>query len=252
MNERCSTFRKRLTEAEPLVGTFIKTPSSIVAEVLAQSALDSVAIDVEHAPFGRLELDQCIGALRSADMPSLVRVSDDSPTHIRNALDCGATGIVVPHVTSPEQAAAIVKCAHFGPGGRGYAGSPRAADYTTKSMADYLADSRAQTALIVQIEDLDALDRVSDIAAVDGVDCLFVGRVDLAVAMGEAVSSTAVIDTVKGICAACSGTGKAVGMFTPDFAEIPMWRELGASLFLLSSDQSMLIDGANQLADSMR
>ena len=251
MSERCKTFRERLTAKEFIVGTFLKTPSSIVAEVLGLSALDSVAIDVEHAPFGRLELDRCIGALRAADMPSLVRVSDDSPTHIRNALDCGATGIVVPHVTSADQAAAIVKCSYFGPGGRGYAGSPRAADYTTKSMADYMADSATQTAVIVQIEDLKALDRVSDIASIDGVDCVFVGRVDVAVAMGEAVSSAAVVDTVKEICAACTGAGKTVGMFTPDLAEIPMWRELGASLFLLSSDQSMLLAGADQLVDSI-
>ena len=78
MSERCTTFRKRLSSNELIVGTFLKTPSSIVAEVLGLTPLDAVAIDVEHAPFGRLELDQCLGALRSADMPSLVRVSDDS------------------------------------------------------------------------------------------------------------------------------------------------------------------------------
>ena len=252
MSERCTTFKKRLSSNELIVGTFLKTPSSIIAEVLGLTPLDAVAIDVEHAPFGRLELDQCIGALRSADMPSLVRVSDDSPTHIRNALDCGATGVVVPHVTSAEQAAAIVRNAHFGAGGRGYAGSPRAADYTTKGMADCLEDSRTQTTVVVQIEDLEALDRVSEIANVDGVDCLFVGRVDLAVAMGEAVSSAAVVDAVKGICTACVETGTTVGMFTPDLAEIPMWRDLGTSFFLLSSDQSMLLAGASQIADSIR
>ena len=251
MSERCASFRKRLTARELVVGTFMKTPSSIVAEVLGLSSLDAIAIDVEHAPFGRLELDQCLGALRAADMPSLVRVSDDSSTHIRNALDSGAAGIVVPHVTSGEQAAAIASSAHFGAGGRGYAGSPRAAGYTTRTMPDYMADSAAQTTVVVQIEDIPALDQVSEIAAVEGVDCLFVGRVDLAVAMGEKVSSPAVVDAVKDICATCAESGTAVGMFTPDMSEIPMWRELGASLFLLSSDQSMLLAGANQLADSV-
>ena len=251
MTERCGSFRKRLTAREPIAGTFMKTPSSIVAEVLGLASLDAVAIDVEHAPFGRLELDQCIGALRAADMPSLVRVADDSPTQIRNALDCGATGIVVPHVVSGEQAAAIARSAHFGAGGRGYAGSPRAAGYTTKSMPDYMADSGAQTTVIVQIEDLPALDRVSEIAAVETVDGLFGGRVDLAIAMGESVMSKAVVDAVKDICTTCAESGTAVGMFTPDISEIPMWRELGASLFLLSSDQSMLLAGANQLADSI-
>ena len=81
--------------------------------------------------------------------------------------------------------------------GRGYAGSPRAAGYTTKAMADHLADSRKKTTVIVQIEDVAALPNVADIAAVDGVDCLFIGRVDLAVAMGKGVSDAAVVDAVE-------------------------------------------------------
>ena len=97
---RCTAFRGRLLAGETLAGTFQKTPSPIVSEVLGLSALDAVCLDGEHAPFGRLETDLCIAALRAADMPSLVRVSSDSPHDIRNALDSGATGIVVPHVTS--------------------------------------------------------------------------------------------------------------------------------------------------------
>lgn len=252
MGDNISAFRQRLRRSDPLIGTFIKTPSPIVAEVLGLSTLDTIAIDCEHAPFGRVDLDLCISALRAADMPSLVRLADGSPTQIRNALDSGASGIIVPHVTSPEQATAIVKAAHFGDGGRGYAGSPRAAGYGTKAMADHIADSRASTAVIVQIEDIAALDHVAQIAAVDGVDCLFVGRVDLAVAMQKSVSDKAVVSTVADICTACTSEGTAVGMFTPDLGEIPKWRDAGASLFLLSSDQSMLLAGANQLAESIR
>ncbi len=252
MSERIESFRERLTGREALMGTFMKSPSPIVAEVLGLSALDAIAIDCEHAPFGRLELDLCIGALRAAGMPSLVRLADDTPTSIRNALDSGASGIVVPHVTSPEQAAAIVRAAHFGDGGRGYAGSPRAAGYSRKSMADHLADSREQTSVILQIEDIPALQHVAQIAEVDGVDCLFVGRVDLAVAMQKGVSDDEVVATVQDICLACASVGTAVGMFTPDLDELPKWREAGASLFLLGSDQSMLLAGAAQLAASIR
>lgn len=251
MGNSTDTFRKRLIAGDAMMGTFLKTPSSIVAEVLGLSDLDTVAIDSEHAPFGRVELDSCIAAFRAADMPSLVRIADDSSTQIRNALDSGATGIVVPHVTSADQAAAIVKASHFGDGGRGFAGSPRAADYTKKSMADHIADSRKHTAVIVQIEDIAALENVAQIAAVDGVDCLFIGRADLAVGMQRGVSDKEVIATVRDICAAAQSGGTAVGMFTPDLAEIPEWREAGASLFLLSSDQSMLLAGANALAKSL-
>jgi len=244
-------FRKRLRSGEPLIGTFVKTPSSIIAEVLGYTDLDVFCIDTEHAPFGRLELDLCIGAFRAADKPCLVRVADDSATEIRNALDSGATGIVVPHVTTAEQAAAIVKAAHFGDGGRGYAGSTRAAAFTSKSMADHIADSRDQTTVIVQIEDIVALANVAEIAAVDGVDCLFVGRVDLAVAMRQSVFDDEIMNAVKKICTDAIEAEPAVGMFTPNLDELPDWLEAGASLFLLSSDQSMMLSGANELAKSI-
>ncbi|MEM9335513.1 MAG: aldolase/citrate lyase family protein, partial [Pseudomonadota bacterium] len=158
------TFRQSLLDGNPMMGTFLKTPSPVVAEVLGLSTLDVVAIDAEHAPFGRLDTDLCIAALRAADMPCLVRVADDSTTQLRNALDSGADGVVVPHVINAEQAAHIVKACHFGDGGRGYAGSPRAAGYGTKSMPDHLADSAAHTTVIVQIEDIPALDQVAQIA----------------------------------------------------------------------------------------
>lgn len=252
MREKIESFRGRLLARELVVGTFIKTPSPLVAEVLSLSRLDVVAIDGEHAPFGHLESDLCIGSLRAAGMPSLVRVADDSATALRNALDSGANGVVVPHVTSPEQAGGIVSQCHFGAGGRGFAGSTRAADYGEQTMADYLARSADHTTVIVQIEDIPALDRVADIAAVDGVDALFIGRTDLAVAMGKQPMDEAVIDVVEGICRDCLGAGKPIGMFTPDLAEIPKWRDLGASLFLLGSDHGMILDGANRLADVFR
>lgn len=252
MSTRIESFREALVSSTPLVGTFLKSPSSILAEVLAQSSLDVFCIDAEHAPFGRLEQDQCIAAFRGLDAPTLVRVPSDSPHDIRNALDSGATGILVPHVTSVEQAERIVKAAHFGDGGRGYAGSPRAASYTRKPMAQYLADSRNNTTVVLQIEDLGALDHVADIASVAGVDALFIGRIDLAVAMGKSASDEAVIAAVRGICESTVKAGAAVGMFTPNLDELPEWLALGASLFLLSSDQSFVLDGATQLADRVR
>ncbi len=251
MGDRINEFKSKLHHGEPMMGTFLKTPSSISAEVLGYTDLDVVCIDAEHAPFSRLEADVCIGALRAADMPSLVRVADDSPAQIRNALDSGATGIVVPHVTSSAQAAAIVKAAHFGEGGRGYAGSTRAAEYTGKALADHLADSAAQTTVIVQIEDIDALPNVAEIAAIEGVDALFIGRVDLAVAMGKSISDAAVIDAVRQVCKDARDAAPAVGMFTPNIDELAGWIDAGASLFLLSSDQSILLAGANALAQAI-
>jgi len=234
MGTNCESFRSRLIAGDSLVGTFVKTPSPIIAEVLGLSTLDVFCIDTEHAPFGRLELDLCVAAFRAADRPSLVRIADDSPREIRNALDSGATGIVVPHVTSAEQAARIVKAAHFGEGGRGFAGSTRASNFTRKRMLDHIGDSAQQTTIIVQIEDLAALANVSEIAAVDGVDAIFIGRIDLAVAMSKSPMDAEVISTVSRIC--------------EEDSEIPGWNAAGVSFYLLSSDQSMILAGADELA----
>lgn len=249
MNKICKGFRKRLKAGDEMMGTFLKTPSSIAAEVLAHTSLDMICIDTEHAPFGRLETDACVAALRAADKPSVVRIADQSSREIRNALDCGATGILVPHVVSAEQATQVVKAAHFGEGGRGFAGSTRASGYTTKGMSDHLANSADETTVIVQIEDLAALENVSEIAATAGVDAIFIGRADLAVAMNCSSMGNEVVEAVKQICRKARDVDAVVGMFTPDVSEIAMWREHGASFYLLGSDQSMILNGAKSLQE---
>ncbi|MGH8863128.1 MAG: HpcH/HpaI aldolase family protein [Burkholderiales bacterium] len=248
MGERIQDFRARLTGGAPLIGTFVKTPSPIICEVLAQAALDVICLDAEHAPFGRMEIDSCVAALRAADQPSLVRVGSDTAVEIQWALDCGATGILVPHVTTEGQAAAIARAARFGEGGRGYSGSTRAAGFGSKGMRDHIDDSDAHVTVVVQIEDLAALDSAAAIAAVDGIDGIFIGRMDLAVAMGKDPSTPGVVDAVAAICAAGRKAGVAVGMFTPGIDEIPRWRAAGAGLFLLGSDQGFVLSGARQIA----
>ncbi len=251
-SSRIPEFRKRLLDRELLVGTFVKTPSPLVCELLCLTSLDVLCLDTEHAPFGRLDMDACLSMAVATDKPSLVRVGDDSPSQIRNALDSGATGILVPHVTSAEQAEAICRAAHFGEGGRGYAGSTRAASFTKKPMPAHLADSASHTTVIAQIEDPVALSSIEAIAAVGGIDCLFIGRVDLAVAMGTDTSAPEVMHAVETICLAGTAAGKPVGMFTPDLAELSKWRSAGASLFLLGSDQTFIISGAEALAREVR
>ena len=251
MGERIRNFRTRLTGRAPLIGTFVKTPAPVICEILAQVPLDVVCLDAEHAPFGRLELDACLAALRAADQPSLVRIATGTAAEILNALDCGATGVLVPHVTSAGQAAAIARAARFGAGGRGYSGSTRAAGFGSTGMRDHLDDGNAHTAVIVQIEDLAALDSVAAIAAVDGVDGLFIGRFDLAVAMGKDPLSDEVAAAVAAICAAGLKAGVAVGLYMAASGEIPRWRAAGASLFLLESDQGFILSGARRLAAAL-
>ena len=245
------SLKNRIAAREQLLGSFIKTPSPMLCEVLGKSALDLLCLDAEHSPFDRLIQDQCLYALRSEAMPSLVRVPSSAPEHILNALDCGATGVLVPHVTSAEMAEKVAASAQFGAGGRGYAGSTRAAGYTTKAMSRHLDESAAQSVVVAQIEDLEALDAIDHIAAVEGIDCLFIGRIDLTVALGaSSPADPSVMHAVEKICQSAGDAGRPVGMFVGNLDEIPRWQEAGASLFLLSSDHSFLLQGAANLVSA--
>ena len=247
------TLKQGLAKRDRLIGTFVKTPSPIIVEVLGLTGLDCLCIDAEHAPFDRLAIDACVAAARAADKDVVVRIPALSPEHVLNALDCGATGIVAPHVRSAEEARELARMSHYGAGGRGYAGSSRAAGYTTRSMAAHRQASAERTVVIAQIEDPEAIDAIDEIAAVDGIDALFVGRVDLTVAYGaESQDDPRVLAGVEAVCAAGLRHGRPVGMFLARIEDVPYWASRGASLFLLGSDHGFLLAGAADLLERGR
>jgi 2-keto-3-deoxy-L-rhamnonate aldolase RhmA len=243
------SFRERLRRGEVLAGTWIKTPHPHVVEVLALSPLDCLVLDAEHAPFDRAALDLCIMAARAGGKPVLVRPASASHEQILNALDCGADGVIVPHVRSAAEAREIVKACHYGPGGRGFAGSSRAAGYTTHGMAKHREAAKG-VAVIAQIEDAEALQEIDAIAGVAGVDALFIGRADLTISLeADTPDDDIVVDAVECICAAGKAAGCTVGMFLGRVADVPIWRERGASLFILQSDHDFMLSGARALKE---
>jgi 2-keto-3-deoxy-L-rhamnonate aldolase RhmA len=242
------TFKQRIAGQEPMLGTFVKTPHPHIVEVLATTGLDCLCLDAEHAPFDRRDLDLCILAARAASMPVIVRPPSSAHEQILNALDCGADGVLVPHVRSAEEARAVAKAAHYGAGGRGYAGSSRAAGYGSIAIPDHLAKSAARSVVIAQIEDLEALDEIEAIAAVEGIDALFIGRIDLTIALGcTDPDDPKVVEALELIIAAGKNSGRPVGMFTSKPTDAAIWRDKGVSLFLLGSDHSFLKSGAASL-----
>ena len=232
-------LKQRIASGAPILGTFVKTPHPHVVEVLASSGLDCICLDAEHAPFDRRDLDLCIMAARAGSLATLVRTQSSTAHDILNALDCGADGIVVPHVRSADEARSIVARSHYGRGGgptrRGYAGSSRAAEYGQRTIADHMRASAERTVIVA-------------IAAVDGIDALFVGRIDLTVALGcTSPDDPLVIEAVKHVLSAAQKAGRPSGLFTPRPADVALWRDHGASLFLLGSDHGFLRSGAAQL-----
>jgi 2-keto-3-deoxy-L-rhamnonate aldolase RhmA len=242
------SFRDRLRAGDVLSGTWIKTPHPHVVEVLALSPLDVLVLDAEHAPFDRRDLDSGIMAARAGGKPILVRPASSSHEVILNALDCGADGVIVPHVRSADEAREIVRACHYVPGGRGFAGSSRAAGYTTLGMAKHRTAAK-DIIVIAQIEDVEAVEAIDEIATVEGIDALFIGRADLTISYAADTSDDAVVvAAVERICAAGKAAGRTVGMFLGRLADVPQWRAHGASLFILQSDHDFMLKGATALA----
>ena len=176
-------LRRRLLAREHLIGTFVKTPTTHATEILGALGFDFVVIDEEHAPFDRMATDTALLAARAAGTAALVRVQN--ATSILSVLDCGATGVLVPHVASAARAREVAATCRYQGGRRGYSGSPRHAGYGATGMWKTVEAADAATTVIAQIEDPEALDEIDAIATVDGIDALFIGRGDLAVALGE-------------------------------------------------------------------
>jgi 2-keto-3-deoxy-L-rhamnonate aldolase RhmA len=246
------SFKERLARGDLIVGTWIKTPDPSVVEVLALTELDCLVLDAEHAPFDRRDVDRGVLAAKHSAKPMLVRIPAGRPEYALQVLDCGATGVVVPHVRSAAEAQAAVRTSHYGAGGRGYAGSSRAAGFTRTPMREHLDNSASKTVVILQIEDPEAVKAIDEIASIEGVDALFIGRIDLAAAMGKTPDDAAVVAAVAEVCAAAQRHGRIAGMFLSRAGDVSYWRERGASLFLLGSDHTFLLSGAAELSKAAK
>ena len=250
---RSAAFRRRLLAGETLVGTFVKTPAHDIVEVLMLSGLDFVCLDAEHAAFDRARLDACLAVAAARGFPVLVRVGSPETQALQQVLDAGATGVVVPHVDSVEKAERIARRARFGHGGRGYAGSTRWAEFTTRTMPELLARSATETVVIAQIEEPEGVEASEAIAAVDGIDALFAGPADLAVCYGaDALDAPPVREAMRWSGEAARRQGKAFATFAGDARSLDALRELGVSVFVIGSEHGFVLSGARALAASVR
>nr|WP_284701477.1 aldolase/citrate lyase family protein [Rhodoplanes tepidamans] len=245
-----AAFRTRLAAGERLLGTFIKTPTGHAIEILGGLGFDFAVVDEEHAPFDRAAVDQAVTSARAAGIAALVRVATATPSNLMSVLDCGAVGVLVPHVASAAQARAVAAACRYRGGRRGFSNSPRAGDYGGLAMWAHVDRCDAITTVVAQIEDPEALDEVEAIARVEGIDALFVGRGDLSVAMGATGSEAPEVRAAaERITAAARAAGKPVMVFTGGAADAAAMRAIGATAFVVSSDQGLLRQAAARVLD---
>ena len=246
-------FKKRMMDGDRLVGTFIKTPAHDVLEALAVSDLDFVCLDAEHSSFDRRTMDACLALARALDFPAIVRVGSGSAENILQALDSGAVGVVIPHVTNATRAAEVARAARFGLGGRGFAGATRWAGLGTKSMPEVLAQSAAETFVLAQIEEPEGVDAATEIAETVGIDGLFIGPSDLSVSYGKTDANSPELHAAfKTVGAAAKAAGKAFVTWAPTVEKAAEWRGYGVNMFLIASEHSWITQGARAAAKGVR
>ncbi len=241
-------FRDRLLRGDLMLGTMIKSPTVHAAEILAAVGYDFLVIDQEHAPFDLTSLDHLALASHAGGIASLVRVADASPSRILSVLDMGFAGVVVPHVSTAEQAKSIVAACRYAVGHRGYSGSSRAGGYGGKSMSDHIQDSDASTTVIAMIEDPAAVDAVEAIACVEGIDAILIGRADLAVTMrANSTQAPEVVAAVSKVLETCKNKDKRVMLYVGNVDEAVPFIRQDASLFIIGSDQTMIRSAAQDV-----
>jgi 2-keto-3-deoxy-L-rhamnonate aldolase RhmA len=243
-----SSFRQRFINRDRLIGTFIKTPTTHAVEIIGGLGFDFVVIDEEHAPFDRVAIDAALLAARAASTAGIVRVAEPTPAKLLAVLDDGATGVLVPHVSSLAKARDIVAACRYRGGRRGFSASPRAGSYGAVPMWEHVKNADAAVTCIAMIEDPEALDEIDDILAVDGLDGVFIGRGDLTVALGAAdTGAPEVRSACERITAAASKAGKPVCVMVGSAKEADSFRTMGASAFIVGSDQAFMRQAAQKV-----
>ncbi|MBW2149309.1 MAG: hypothetical protein JRG73_15015 [Deltaproteobacteria bacterium] len=183
-----NSLKKALAEGKVVCGCAVMSRSPVIVEMLGYTGFDFVFIDTEHAPIGSdTTLENLIRAAEASGIAPIVRVKENAEHFIRNALEAGAQGVVVPHVASGEDAAKAVKYARFPPRGtRGADPTVRSARYRCGAFnwEEFINESNEEAMVIPLLEDREFLPNLEEILSVDGIDALSFGPTDYALSIG--------------------------------------------------------------------
>lgn len=248
------TFRDVLAAANrPQVGMWVCSGSPLIAEICAGSGLDWLLIDAEHSPNGLESILAQLQAVHGYPVTPLVRAPFGETVIVKQLLDLGAQNLLIPMVNTVEHAAEMVAAVRFPPAGVRGVGSALARASRWSRVEDYLARADETISLFVQIETTDALANVAEIAAVDGIDGLFIGPSDLAASMGllgRQDHPDVIAAVLEGIRVVTAATGKPVGVnaFAPPTAE--RYLAAGAAFVLVGADVATLARASENLAET--
>lgn len=245
------SFRAALgANSRAMIGMWLCSGSPISAEICAGSGLDWLLIDTEHAPNGLESVLAQLQACSGSPVHTVVRLPAVDAVAMKQILDLGATTVLVPMVNTPEQAALVAAAAAYPPEGIRGVGSALARAASWNRTENYLLDARSGITVLVQIETEEAVRNAAAIAAVPGIDGVFIGPSDLAASMGYLGQQEhpEVVAAVRRTIEAVHAAGKPVGVnaFAPETAEA--YLAAGVDFILVGADVALLARGSEALA----
>jgi 4-hydroxy-2-oxoheptanedioate aldolase len=244
--------RQSVLARDVQLGTWLNLGAPLSAEIAGLAGFDWVLIDREHGSGDEKDLGMQILAAQCGGAASIVRVSGIDAAEIKRALDWGPAGVMVPSIDDAQQAASVLRAIRIPPlGNRGAASSTRASRYGF-GYQNYLKTANHTLVTMLQIESARAVDNCEAIAAVDGVDVLFVGPTDLSISMNVSDTSDAFTAPISKIATTAIAHGKAAGILARNQEQANRYRALGYSILAIESDRGLLAKGFSAAAAAFR
>lgn len=248
-------FKQLLKRAghQPLLGTWLSSASPLLAEAAGLAGFDWGVIDMEHGPLDLGDVVRLLQAVAATRLVPVVRVPWNDMVTIKRVLDAGATTLLVPFVQNAAEAAQAVAATRYPPQGvRGMAGMTRAAGFGTQ--ADYFANANRRVGVIVQVETLAALSQLEAIAAVDGVEAVFIGPADLSGSMGLGgrANHPQVTSAMADAARRCRALGKPIGTIGVEPEVVAQYRAAGFDFLAVGSDIGLFVQAAQRSIAALR
>jgi 2-keto-3-deoxy-L-rhamnonate aldolase RhmA len=247
-------LKQRIFSGEAVHGSWVNLGSLVSAEIMGRSGFDWLLIDLEHGAGNDTTMYQQLQVLESTYSTPIVRTDELSRSKVQRILDAGAKGIMFPQIQDKEEAQLAVNMMYYPPKGvRGMAKMVRATGFG-KNADEYIADLDQHLVGVMQIENLNAVKEIDAIAAIPGVDVLFVGPSDLSLALGifAQFDQPAYQQAIRDVARAAKKYGKAAGVLLQNINEYEMYYELGFRFLACGADGSFVARSAEALAKEMR
>ena len=246
-------LRTRILAGETLIGSFSDLASPLAVELLGRAGFDWVVLDLEHGAATEADLLGLLHAAAATPMAAVVRVQSGERLRIGRALDLGAVGVMVPQSQTVDQVREAVSYLRDPPAGvRGVALRTRGAGFGALSHADLARVVNERIVGVIQVESTAIVGAADEIAAIEGVDVMFVGPADLSHALGVPgrFDDPSYLEAIGAVVAACQQQGKEAGILLYDTTTLTRHLELGFRFIGLGSEGSFVAAGAKAMLDA--